>query len=198
MKRPWMFLWLLCLMHSVALAEAIIIYEPVAGGFVGGDGRIELERGSAVSVMISLMNDGVVGFGGNAIRQISFSGFQFNLPKDVSVLNWQWLPEVINDRNEWFTTGLPDPQAVAFGDLLTFSKGKTVAVATVDLMIDRPVGTELDILFGDPIQIVDATKEFVPIRDGTERGKFRVVPEPATLGLLACAGLFGFGRFRRR
>ncbi len=188
-KRGWLMLLPLCLAHGFAQADAIMIYEPVAGAIVGGDGRIEVSRETSATIRISIMDDSVDGFGGESLRQVSFSGFELNLPKDVTVDNWQWLPTVVNDTNEWFTTGLPDPQAVAFGQLLNFPQGATIPIAEVEIMIGKDEGTEVDVLFGDPLQIVDATKTFIPIGDGTEKGQFRVIPEPATLCLLSVGGL---------
>lgn len=119
-------------------------------------------------------------------------GFGFDVASQAwSALDptaFAWVPDVMNDPNRWFVTSdLPDPVAVAFGpgDALPIPDGVDVTIAALtvtpntagDFSLTLGANSIADEI-GSPLQL-----------DGGDPSPFTIIPEPASLSLLALGAL---------
>ncbi len=99
-----------------------------------------------------------------------------------------WVPDIMNDQNEWFVTSdLPDPVAVAFspGGAVEIPDGTDVVIAALtvtpntqgDFSLGLGANSIADQL-GSPLQL-----------KGGDPSDITIIPEPASLSLLALGAL---------
>ncbi len=169
-------------------------------GSNGADGEILIDVDPAGDGMIDLsvsMTDAGDGVGGGGLSLINFTGLDASSPANVTLSDFVWTFEGSDNSNNWFTTDLPDPQAASFGPVATIGDGATVELATLAVAITgATVGDTFTLAFGTNNGAVsDGDLLGIPLENSSEIANFRVVPEPATLALLAFGG---FAALRRR
>jgi hypothetical protein len=168
---------------NVVMGEALISF---AGGVDAG-GRIGVLPNTPTLITVAIEEADATEFGGGGLDYIAFPGMD-NLPAEVTLSNWEWISEEILDPTNWFTTGLPDPEAAAFGTPLFFAPGERIVVAQVEVTIDAAPLTDVDVRFGDPARLGAIDQSTVFVRAGSEIANFRVIPEPSVSLLLLVGG----------
>ncbi len=163
---------------SFANAEVLLNYEPTMIDIDATDGPYDV----AISVT------GNSGFDGLTSAVIfDFDGLDALNPVGFV---WDGSPDFDNP-NQWFTDAtLPAPSAVSFGATLPVVGGEVTPLAT--LSID-PQNTG-DFVVTDGATVGDENAAPLDVKSGPTT--FSIVPEPASLGLLAMGALAAIRRRR--
>jgi hypothetical protein len=176
-------------MASVGLADIILQYEPDT-----------IPDATTTNVTISLHSNPGTSF------LLAGMGFAYDPDSEAyqalnpNTFDWTFVPIAgpgCGDPNQWFcTTDLPTPQAVAFipGVELGVPDGEKVEMATINF---KP-GAHEDITkynLRSGFQAFDENLEELTIKEGNDFS-ITVLPEPASLGLLALGALVAVRRRR--
>ncbi len=165
------------LMASFGFADVLLNYEPT-----------ELTEGVTTDIVLSLTgNDGfsdvtsavILSYGQGELDALGIDGFA-----------WDGSPDFDNNSLWFVDPALPAPSAVSFGGTLPVVAGELTPVAT----LTATPGTLGTFSLDANAVVGDANAAPLDVKSGPQA--FQVVPEPASLGLLAMGALAAIRRRR--
>lgn len=163
------------LMASFSVADVLLNYEPTT-----------LNVDESVDIVLSLTgNDGFNGLSSAVI--LDFDGLD---ELGLDGFAWDGTPDFDNPNNWFVDASLPAPSAVSFGATLPIVGGELTPVATLSGTPTQLGEWTLDA----NATIGDENAAPLDVKSGPQ--VFTVVPEPASLGLLAMGALAAIRRRR--
>lgn len=187
----------------VAAVTTDVAGEPrfIFEGGVGSSGsELFILPDTATELTLSLANDSSSEFPHGGAGYFDFGGLNKNVwPDGVSLDSWDWIFPDADDQH-WVTSGLPNPFAQSFFLPIPVPPNSEsgVEIAKFWLNADRAsfsVGESFELILGHPkIILGDGNTFSLPVTNGSERVTINIVPEPATLAVLAALPML----FRKR
>ncbi len=191
LKRSLMILGLVGMISTAASADFLLTYESDVDVDPGNGDIIDINENSSATISIYAWPD--------TTSQLAGTGFNFNGANDggvlafdtISLSDFAWDPATFGNPNVWFIdNALPQPRGANFVGAATIP-AEGLLLATLQVTSGADLGQS----------DVTTSPEFFDENLGpanSANGSFsvNVVPEPATLALLAIGGLATIRRRR--
>jgi PEP-CTERM motif-containing protein len=180
LKRSLFALTMFGVLSTGAFADSLVTYE-------SADDLANLAPGASASVDIVLSNlDGDT-------TQFAGGGFAFAGDSGLGLIDFSWADVPFADGNTWFATGGLSPEAVRFfaGEVIP---ADGLLLGTLSFTAPNDLGDYVQQT--NPTNFTDQSLGAITLAAGSGSFGVSVVPEPATLALLAFGGLTAIRRRR--